>query len=180
MKTRPSFEEIGLPKGHAYPELAYHPPTGSMIVHTRPLKSSLPCRRISLSVNGKRYRQIANFPPSISVEDYLLHPKLPLLYLITYSWSMFLGKTPGGDWDALYRFNLETGKSETLASKGSLASPNDYPRVWLNQLLSVSDDGEALYCRAAFFGVKRYYCISKLSIADRKIKIIKKLKTPFA
>ena len=156
MKTRPSFEEIGLPKGHAYPELAYHPPTGSMVVHTRPLKSSLPCRRISLmGVNSKRYQPIADFPSSISVEGYLLHPRLPLLYLITYSWSMFLGKAPGGDWDALYRFNLETGKSEILASKGSLVPSNGYPRVWLNQLLSVSDDGETLFCRAAFFGSKK-------------------------
>lgn len=184
MKSRRDFQKIGLPKGHAYPKLAYHPPTGFIIVHTQPVESSLPCRRLSLRrVNGTRYRPIADFPPSISV-NFLLHPRLPLLYFITYVWKECeLGiNPPGGDWDALYCFNLNTRKSKIMAQKGEIILPNGYQRGWLNELLSVSDDGKTLFCKAGLFrnGKPVDYCVSKLSIADRKITVVTKLKTPFA
>jgi hypothetical protein len=189
MKTGTTFEMIGLPKGHAYPKLAYHPRTALLIVHTRPVKSILPGGRISLKrLNGSRYRSIANFPSSvsassISVESFLLHPHLSLLYFITYVWSEYPNGPPGGDWDALYCLNLETQKNKTIVQKGGLAPPDGYRRVWINELLSTSADGNTLFCRAGFSPKRKgrvHYCLSKLSIVDHKIEIIRKLKTPFA
>ena len=182
MKSRRDFGKIGLPKGHAYPQLAYHPPTGFVIVHTKPVESPLPCRRLSLKrVKGTRYRPIADFPPSISVKKFLLHPRLPLLYFITYVWSEHVNGPVGGDWDALYCFNLNTRKTKIVARRGELVLPDGYRRAWLCELLSASADGKTLFCKAGFHnGEPVHYCLSKFSIVDRTITIIAKLKTPFS
>ena len=187
--SRQVYQKVGLPDGHAFPVLAYHPPTGSILAHTRPIKSRLPCRRLSLRrVNGTRYRPIADFPPSISVENFLLHPQLPLLYFITYVWKECeLGiNPPGGDWDALYCFNLNTRKSKIVARRGELVLPDGYRKAWLRgawlcELFSVSDDGNTLFCKAGLpKGKTVHYCLSKLSIPDRKLAVITRLKAVFA
>ncbi len=176
------FQKIGLPDGHAFPVLAYHPPTSSVLAHTRPIKSRLPCRRLSLRrVNGTRYRPIADFPPSISVENFLLHPQLPLLFFITYVWSEHVNGPVGGDWDALYCFNLNTRKSKIVARRGELVLPDGYRRAWLCELLSASADGNTLFCTAGLpKGKTVHYCLSKLSIPDRRLAVVTRLKAVFA
>jgi len=182
MKRRLDFEKIGLPRGHAYPELAFHSPTGSVIVHSRPLASPLPGRRLSLKrTNGTFYRPIGDFPQSVSTENFLLHPQLPLLYFITYIWSKHVDGPVGGDWDALYRFNLNTRKCKIVARRGELVLPDGYRRAWLCKLLSASNDGKTLFCMAGLHSARLvHYCLSKLSLVDRKISVVSKLKTPFA
>jgi hypothetical protein len=176
------FQKIGLPDGHGFPVLAYHPATGSVLAHTRPIESRLPCRRLSLRrVTETRYRPIGDFAPSVSVESFVLHPRLPLLYFITYVWSEHTNGPVGGDWDALYRFNLNTIQSEIMARRGELFSPDGYRTTWLKELFSVSDDGNTLFCMAGLRnGEPVHYCLSKLSIPDRKLAVITRLEAVFA
>jgi hypothetical protein len=175
-------QKIGLPDGHGFPVLVYHPPTGSVIAHTRPLKSSLPCRRLSLrQVNETRYRPIGDFPPSVSVESLVLHPQLPLLFFITFVWSKHVNGPVGGYWVALHRFDLNTLQSEIVARRGELVLPDGYQTAWLNELFSASDDGNTLFCKAGLRnGEPVRYCLSKLSIPDRKLAIITRLEAVFA
>lgn len=182
MKRRLGFERIGLPKGHAYPQLAYHSPTGLVIAHTQPVNSPLPRRRLSLKrVNGMSYRPIADFPPSVSVESFLLHPQLPFLYFITYVWSKPVNGPVGGDWDALYRYSLNSRKCKIAARRGELVLPDGYRQAWLCELLSTTTDGKTLFCKAGLHNGKLVdYCLCQLSIAGREISVIAKLKTPFA
>jgi hypothetical protein len=182
MKRRLEFERIGLPQGHAYPEMAFHSPTGSVIVQTRARKSPLPGFRLSWKrLNGTFYRPIADFPPSVSMQNFVLHPRLPLLYFITYVWSEHVNGEAGGDWEALYRFNLNTRNCRVVARRGQLVLPDGCRRAWLCELLSASNDGKTLFCKAGFHYARRIqYCLSKLSLADGKISVLAKMKTPFA
>ena len=180
--TSRSFTEIGLPNGHGFPELAYHYPTGYIIAHTRPLESRLPAARLSIRRIGEsHYSPVGDFPPAISVSSFALSPKLPLLYFITSEWKDYVNGPPGGDWDSLYRFFLDTRCCEVVARRGELVPPNSYQSAWLCEILSVSDDGCNLYCKAALRGVKPIdYCLSEFSTNDRKLSPISKLEAVFA
>ncbi len=176
------FQKVGLPEGHAYPELAYHLPTGSILAHTRPVEPGLPGRRLSLwRVAETRYHPIGDFALSISVESFVLHPQLPLLYFITYVWSEHSNGPTGGNWEALHCFNLNTFQCEIVARRGELIPPDDYCKAWLNELFLVGDDGNTLFCKAGLRnGEPVQYCLSKLSVSDRKLEIVSRLEAVFA
>jgi hypothetical protein len=180
---KPSFSDVGLPDGHAFPELAYHQPTGSIIAHTRPRESRLPSHRLSIRrVNEARYSVIGDFPPSISVSSFALSSVLPILYFITFSWSDHGGNV-GGDWDALYRFSLDTHQCEVVARRGELVPPDHYRSAWLSELFSVNEDGRSLFCKAALQRAGEApidYCLSELSIADLRLAVITRLEAVFA
>lgn len=180
-KPSASFDDVGLPDGHAFPELAYHQPTGSIIAHTRPRESRLPSHRLSIRrVSESRYTVIGDFPPSISVSSFALSPTLPILYFITFAWSDHNGNV-GGDWDALHRFTLDTHQSEIVARRGELVPPDHYRFAWLSELFSVSADGRTLFCKAALQREGPIdYCLSELSIADRRLAAITRLDAVFA
>lgn len=177
-----SFHGVGLPAGQVSPVLAYHPPTGSIIAHTRARQSTLPCRRLFLRrANERQYRPIGNFDSSVSVESLALHPHLPLFYFITFTWSRYANGPVGGNWEALHRFDLNTFQNEVVARRGELAPPSGYQTAWLNELLSAGDDGNVLFCRAGLRNTEPvHYCLSKLSIPDRKLTIISRLEATFA
>jgi len=180
--SSPSFEEIGLPEGHAFPELAYHHPTGAVIAHTRPRESRLPGHRLFIrGVKESRYSLIGEFPPAISVSSFAVCPILPLLYFITFSWSEFENGPPGGFWEALYQFTLDTRKSDVIARRGELVA-DGYQSAWLSELLSVSDDGGTVFCKAALCRVGQPidYCLSEFSVAGRRLAPITKLDAVFA
>ena len=179
----PSFGDVGLPEGHAYPELAYHAPTNSIIVHTRPLDSVLPIRRLSIRRTSEfRYRLMDEFPPSVSVESFVLSVTQPVLYLLTYTWSEYPNGPPGGSWEALYRFNLETGMSEVIVRHGELMPESPHRPPWLNKLISISADDCKLFCKVGFqtSDSNAHYYLAALTIADGKLTLISKLPAVFA
>lgn len=181
--TRPSFSDVGLPEGHAYPELAYHAPTNSIIVHTRPLDSVLPIRRLSVRrASESRYRLIGEFPPSVSVESFVLSVTQPVLYLLTCTWSEYPDGPPGGSWGDLYRFNLETGQNEVVARRGELMPEAPHHPPWLTELISISGDDCKVFCKAGFQttdSTANYY-LAEFMIADGKLTLISKLPAVFA
>jgi len=180
--SSPSFSDVGLPDGHAFPELAYHQPTGSIIAHTRPRQSRLPSHRLSIRrVNETRYTAIGDFSPSISVSSFALSSLLPILYFITFGWSDHNG-TVGGDWDALYRFTLDTRRCDLVARRSELIPPDHYRSAWLSELFSVSEDGNTLFCKAALQREEGPidYCLSELSMPSLRLAAITRLDAVFA
>jgi hypothetical protein len=180
--SSPSFSDIGLPDGHAFPELAYHQPTSSIIAYTHLREPKLPSSRRSIrKANESRYSAIGEFPSTISVAGFAVCPTRPWLYFVTFSSSELDGRV-GGDWDALYRFDLDKRKSETVAQRGELIPPDHYHTAWLTRLHSISHDGSRLFCTAALHRSEGPidYCLSELLIADRRLATITKLEAVFA
>jgi hypothetical protein len=182
--TKPSslsYKDVGLPDGHSSPELAYHPPTGSIIAHTRPGESRLPSQRLSVRrASESRYTVIGDFPPAISVSSFALSHTLPILYFITFAWSEHNGHV-GGNWDALYRFDLDTHQCEVVARRDQLVPPDHYRVAWLSDLYSVSEDGRTLFCKAALQREGPIdYCLSELSIGNLRLAAITRLDAIFA
>src|SRR5687767_5254434 len=141
-----SFEDVGLPHGHAYPRLAFHESTGTLIAHTRPLKSTLPNERLSFRrASESRYQPIGDFPDGISIESVVVDATRPALYFSTLEWQMG-DDGPEGNWDGLYRFDLEEHRCELLARRGRLRAPDGDWETWVSELLAVTNDGRALIC----------------------------------
>jgi hypothetical protein len=184
MSTDPSnfFNDIGLPDGHAFPQLAYHHSTGTIIAHTRPLRSRPPSQRLSTRrVNEPRYTVVGDFPPTISISSFVLSPTLPLLYFITERWRE-VGDTVGGDWEGLHTFSLDTQQCDRVIQPGELMAQAPYKRAWLVGLLSVAQHGQSFFCRAALereSGAVAYW-LSEVSLLDRRLTAIAKLETAFA
>jgi hypothetical protein len=183
MHSRPlRFEAIGLPEGHMTSRLAYHSPTETIIAHTRPRQSSLPSERLWIRhVKERRYRPVGDFPPAISVSSFTVSSRLPLLYFITFTWSEYENGPPGGFWDTLCRFILDTCDNEVIARRGELIAPNGFESAWISELLSVSDDGGTVFCKAALLaGGYAEYWLSELAIPERKLTPRTKLEAVFA
>jgi hypothetical protein len=174
MKNHLTYEEVGLPLGHASPKLSYHASGGFLVAHTSPRKSDLPVKRLSIRrVNEERYRPLGDFPPDISVESFVLHRDKPIVYLSTYAWHLLPNDraVAGGNWRALHRFDLDTLKEEVLVRQGEMILPAGHRRDTGVDLLSVDAAGSALYCRVGLevadsaCTVKRY--VAKISLADK-------------
>jgi hypothetical protein len=176
------FEEVGLPEGHVSPRLAYHNPTGTIIAHTSPRKSSLPTQRLSIRrVTERRYRPIGDFPPAISVSSFVLCPRLPLLYFVTFVWSEYENGPPGGLWETLCRFRLDTSECEVIARRGELVPPSGYDSAWIAELLSAAEDGSTLFCKAVLSAAGQGEdWVSELSVSERSLTPRAKLEAVFA
>jgi hypothetical protein len=174
-----SFSDIGLPDGHAFPKLAYHHPTGTIIAHTRPKNSRSRSRRLSIRrLTESRYRSIDELEPATSVESFVISAMLPVLYYVTYQWS----PDGGGDWHGLHRFALDTHDSVVVARPGELVPPEPYRSAWLGDLVSVADDARRLFCIAALTkgdGPIDYW-LSELSVHDKRLVPLTRLEAVFA
>jgi hypothetical protein len=179
-----SFEAVGLPRGHAFPTVAYHQATRTIFAHTEPLRPALPTKRLSFRrVADKQYQPIGEFPADISVESFVLSPSQPFLYYSTNRWK-HEGDGASGDWEGLYRFDIGAHRSEQLAQRGKLHPPSGYQGAWLSGLLSINDDGKALFCKAALETGKLdpevEYWIAKLELPSLKLQAISQLQAIFA
>ena len=84
-------------------------------------------------------------------------------------------------WDGLYRFTLDTRQTEEIARRGDLVPPEHCKSVRLSELLSVSEDGRTLYCKAALQRERPIaYYLAELSVADRRVATISRLEAVFA
>jgi len=182
MKRPSRFEAVGLPEGHAFPRLAFHRPTQTVIAHTRPRESPFPGERLSVRhVKERLYRSVGDFPPGISLSSFAVASKAPLLYFISFAWSEFENGPPGGDWDTLCQFRLDTSDTQILARRGELIAPQGYDRAWLSELLSADDDGVTLCCKVGLSaGGAVEYWICELLVVQRTVTPVTRLEATFA
>src|SRR5262249_27919722 len=106
----------------------------------------------------------------------------PSLYFSTYIWRQLEAGKSGGDWDGLYRFDLEQHRCDRLAQRGELHAADAAGPTWLSGLLSVSNDGRGIICKAAL-GSSEFdfeYWVAHLNLADLSLTPITKLEATFA
>jgi hypothetical protein len=172
-----TFEDVGLPPGHVYPQLRLHVPTKCLIVLTSP-QTGLPCDRLSIrKVEDDRYVEAVKLADNITVMDFALSQTLPVFYFIT---GTMVGAS--GDWDALYRYDLQSRTHELVAKDGELRADGDFSRLWLMRVLAVNDDERVVYVVA---GMERTpgdlgYHVCALNRAERFLTPLTELRATFA
>jgi hypothetical protein len=183
-----SFSDVGLPEGYKVLRLAYHQPSRTLITHVGPIKDQPPGKRLFFRwATGARYQPIGDCPDGSSVDGFVLDPSRPALYFMTREWSELDGGKWAGDWDALYRFDLEEHRCDLLTRRGNLLPTEGYERVWLCELLSVSADGRSLFCTAGLEtprlengGRRADYWVTRLDLASMKLEPVTELEAFWA
>ena len=181
-KPQQSFESVGLPNGHASPKLAFHELTGTIVAHTRQRAPETNLQRLSIRrANESRYHIVGDFPSSISISSFALDQTRPLLYFNTVLWTSTQGNA-SGNWNAVYRFSLESMHCELVVRRGELTLPEGYHTAWIAELISCDINGQSAFCIAGL-GTKEKqiaYYLSELTISDRRLVPISKLEAVFA
>ncbi|MFN0050826.1 MAG: hypothetical protein ACKV0T_01460 [Planctomycetales bacterium] len=177
-----SFSGIGLPTKSRV-TLAYHEPTRTVIVHVESPFELPPRRRLFFRwATDTHYQPVATFPENISIDSFVVDTPRPALYFITFTWKARPGrKTASGNWDALYRFDLNKHRSERLTGRGDLRPPDGVDETWLNAILSVSNDGHSIFCNAALLTQRcAEYWICELDLGNMRLRPVTRLDAVFA
>lgn len=183
---RKSFTEVGLPDDHKVLTLAYHQPSGTLISHVEPVKEVTPQKRLYFRwAIDTYYQPVGDFPEGISINNFLLDAARPSLYFLTGAWKAMSGGLAVGNWDALYRFDLEGHRCERLTRREDLLPLEGYEKVWLCDLLGVSSDGCSLFCKAGLEkqdhgGIRADYWVVKLDLGSLRLEKITELSAVFA
>ncbi len=142
-----SFAEVGLPAGHAFPELAYHPAARSVIVLTCPPRDELPYRRLSIrGIAEREYRPPVSLAEDQSVSSFVCNNTSSRIFFITTlvrKVETSHGAAYSSEWDALHRYDISIRKHEVIARRGELHVAAGHSSAWLNDRLGISDDGSA-------------------------------------
>ncbi len=177
------FSEVGLPEGYQTLNLAYHQPSRTLIAHVGSIKNLPPGKRLFFRwAEGERYQAIDQCQGGESVNSFVLDPLRPALYFTTFVWKELDGGEWAGDWDALYRFDLEKHCCDLLTRRGDLLPAPGYEEVWLCELLSVGADGRSLFCNTGQQtpsgedgSSHAHYWVTHLDVASGKLELVTEL-----
>lgn len=182
-----SFQDVGLPDGHAYPKLFYHHATETLIVQTEPRDKVLTTKRLSYRrLIDREYRSVCCHENDISVESVALAPTKPSIYFTTNRLHAMEDRLTGQNWAGLWQFDPSSREAKEIVTEANLVTPDSYRRSWINVLLGVSNDGTTLYCVAALeretvqFALVTQYWVANLDLLTFKIQPITQLEATFA
>jgi hypothetical protein len=87
----------------------------------------------------------------------------------------------GGTPDGVYAFNLWTKDLSVCVGKSEPTIPDPHLRLWIQALISLSDDGQTLHAnigieKAVPNGTVVCYHLARLGLADEKLELLCHLK----
>jgi Clp amino terminal domain, pathogenicity island component len=171
----------GIPAGYTLQRLLYNPASETIVVEMKcPPDRPLPAlgRLFMRSRQAEGYEQIGDPAADVSYQTSVTCEKQPIVIFNTIKWDRAGG---GGNSDGVYAFNLLTKKLMVCCAKDKLAVPVPHLRSWILTLISLSDDGEALYVNVGIEtavpsgGIVHYY-LARLNLTDNKLELLSPLK----
>jgi hypothetical protein len=141
-----NFEEIGLPVGHAYPEVQFQPTAETIVVRTRLRTNETPIEIYRLSARHKsesKYHPICEMDDSKSVISFAVCLTKPILYYSVHEFS-----DGQNHWEGLYRHCLETGKTDCVIRLSKFSPTTSEYWQWISALYSISQDGTKVICQS--------------------------------
>ena len=135
----------GIPPGYTSHKLLFNSAAQMLILELRRRTSSihfLPSRLFFRDKDAEAYEQIGNPSEEISYESPVTCSTLPIVIFNSLKWDK--GRH-GGNWDGIYSFNLNTKELAICVSKGKLGFSEPHGRMWISELISMSEDARKLY-----------------------------------
>jgi hypothetical protein len=139
------YDEIGLPVGHAYPELQFQPTIGVIVARTRSLDFKSPVTNYRLSARHKneaKYHPICDMDDSKSVLSFAVCLAKPVLYFSVHEVA-----DGGNRWEGLYRHCLETEETVCIINYRQFSPASSEDWQWISDLYSVTTDGLRVFCQ---------------------------------
>ena len=171
----------GIPVGSSWPQLLYNPATQTIIVEMRSVadRPLPPLGRLFMrSRHGDAYEQIGNPANDVSYQTPVTCETQPIVVFNTIKWDKVKG---GGTPDGVYAFNLRTRDLSVCVGKSELTIPDPHLRLWIQTLISLSDDGKTLHAnvgieKAVPNGAVVYYHLARLGLPEKKLELLCHLK----
>jgi len=166
----------GLPAGYTSHRLLYNRAAEALILELRASSAfRLPTRLFSRHQDKEAYDQIGSPAEDVSYESPVTCDSLPVVMFNSTKWA----KT-GGNWDGVYSFNLNTKELEVCVSPQNLRLSDAHGRLWITELVSLSEDARTLYIN---IGVEKivsgggiiHYYLAKVDLPDQIVTLLSRL-----
>lgn len=166
----------GLPAGYTSHRLLYNRATETLILELRASSAfHLPTRLFSRHKDKEPYEQVGSPAEDVSYESPVTCDSLPVVMFNSTKWA----KT-GGNWDGVYSFNLNTKELEVCVSPQNLRLSEAHGRLWITELVSLSEDARTLYINIGVEkivtggGIVLYY-LAKVDMLDQEVTLLSRL-----
>ena len=166
----------GLPAGYTSHRLLYNKAATALILELRASSIFvLPTRLFARHKDKDAYEQVGSPNERVSYQSPVTCESLPLVMFN----SMKLGTT-GGDWEAVYSFNLITKELAVCVSREGLRFSEPHGRLWILDLVSLSEDARTLYVNIGIEkivsrgGIVHYY-LARVDLPDQEITLMSRL-----
>jgi Clp amino terminal domain, pathogenicity island component len=169
----------GVPAGYISQKLLYNPASETVIAELRAPGGAnvLPTRLFIRRKDAEAYEQIGNPPEELSYESSVTCDKQPVVVFNSSRWDE--AKTRE-NWAGVYSFNLNTKELAVCISPETLRFPEPHGRMWILELVFLSDDARKLYVnvgieKAVSGGVVDYY-LASVDLTDQQLELVCPLK----
>jgi hypothetical protein len=166
----------GLPSGYTSHKLLYNNAAEMLILELRASSAFLlPTRLFTRRKGNEAYEQIGNPAEDVSYESPVTCAGLPIVVFN----SLKRTKT-GGDWEGVYSFNLNTRELVVCVSREKLQLSEAHGRLWIPELISLSEDARTLYVNIGVekivsgSGIVHYY-LAKVDLSDQQVTLMSRL-----
>jgi hypothetical protein len=166
----------GLPSGYTSHKLLYNNAAEMLILELRASSVFvLPTRLFTRHIGKEAYEQVGSPAEDVSYES----PVTCAGYPVVMFNSLKRRKTDR-DWEAVYSFNLHTRELAACVSPEKLRLSEAHGRLWIPELLSLSEDARTLHVR---IGVEKivsggsifHYHLAKVDLPDQEVTLLSRL-----
>ena len=164
----------GLPAGYRSHRLLYNKAAAALILELRARSIFDPTRLFARHKDIDAYEQVGNPNERVSYQSPVTCESLLLLMFN----SMKLEK--GGDWEAVYSFNLITKELAVCVSREGLRFSEPHGLLWILDLVSLSEDARILYVKIGIEkivsggGIVHYY-LARVDLPDQEVTLMSRL-----
>jgi len=178
-----SFSDLGISIGYSEPHLYYHEALDCLLLIVRREDSTVPCERLMIrDAHGSNYCELPDLGgESVSFQSVILGRSTPVVLLLCLRWEQ-LNETIAGNWDGLFKLDLQSRTSTRLLSPSSVKLFPDCKSVHITQLLSMSEESNTIIAVGGFHrhdGTTEYY-VSRISLESFTITKLRQLEAVFA
>jgi hypothetical protein len=172
----PTPKSPGLPAGYTSHRLLYNNAAETLILELRAMsRFHLPTRLFVRHKDTDPYEQIGSPAEDVSYESPVTCQSLPLVLFNSFK----RGKV-GADWDGAYSFNLRTKDLDLCISPQNLRLSEPHGRLWVPELLSLSENGRTLYVNIGVGtivanGEVFHYYAAKVDLQDQQVSLLSRL-----
>ena len=95
------------------------------------------------------YEQVGNPPEGMCYESAVTCASQPILAFNSVKWKQSERGHWGGNWEGVYSFNLSSKELNLRLSEKNLTLDEPHLRMWITELVSLSEDADSLYVNVA-------------------------------
>jgi hypothetical protein len=169
----PTLQSPGLPSGYTSHRLLYNSAAETLILELRSMsRSLLPTRLFTRHKDKKAYEQIGSPAENVSYESPVTCESLPVVVF-----NSLKGMKAGGEWEGVHSYNLNTKTLEVCVSPQKLRFSEAHERLWIPELVSLSEDARTLYVN---IGVEKlvsggriiHHYLAKVDLRDQQVTLL--------